>query len=161
MKKINNEEVKQAFQRMAKSVTLIATTDANQKLVSPATAVSNVSDNPAALLVCIEKTSSLYNALKNKNDFSVNLLSPSHKDILNQCISKKGAERFEIGQWLNTEGNLPYLSDAQACFICNTDQVIEYNTHGIFVGLIKSVSCSERCDPMVFIEGTFSVLKDR
>jgi len=126
-----------------------------------ASSVTSLSDNPASLLVCVNKTAAIRPILKKGQAFTVNILGVEHQDISNQCASKNsGEDRFTIGSW-DSHDNLPFLKDAQAVFFCHVDnEEYEYGTHQIVVGrLVKVIVPDTVVDPLIYSDGSYRRLE--
>ena len=124
-----------------------------------ATAVSELSFDPPSLLICVNKTASLYKPLLDGADFSVNILHSSHDEIASLCSgATKGEGRFTQGKWSRNEQSIPSLEDAQAVFTCHNQLRFEYGTHAVFVGRVVEVFSSGAVDPLVYVDGKYAVV---
>lgn len=152
------EKNKQALKRMGKSISLISCADENGRYVSPSSAVTNLSYDPPTFLLPLEKSASLYPLLANGTAFAVNILGAGQEALVDACVKLKGEERFSVGNWTNSDQGPPILSDAQASFICQFEQVSEYQSHGIIVGRVVEVNAAEQSSPLIYVNGGFSVI---
>ena len=156
------EAMKAGMRRLASGVTVITTLDdEGNRHAMTATSVTSLSDSPASLLICVNKSSSLFPVLKAGAKFCVNVLSAGMDDISGHCAGKeKGEGRFTLGQWeAHEEYKLPYLKDAQAAFFCENDKIDEYGTHLICIGKIVEVkTASDTLEPLVFLNGKYHSL---
>lgn len=158
---INQETLRNAMllamRRLAKSVSVITCRHGGQRYAMSASAVDSLSTEPPSLLICINKSSSIYSPLSQGAEFCINILAAEQHDIALTCAGKlKGEERFSEGNWTtNTEGT-PYLVDAQANLICEQDGHYEYGTHTIFIGRIKKIFVGETVSPLVYVDGAYS-----
>ena len=146
-----------AMRRLARSVTVISCCDGERRYSMSATAVDSLSTEPPALLICINRTSSIFPPLDTGIDFCVNLLSAQHEHIAIDCSGRlKGEDRFSTGDWQTSKQGVPYLHDAQASLICRQDGRFEYGTHTVFIGQLQQVLISGEIDPLVYVDGVYT-----
>jgi flavin reductase (DIM6/NTAB) family NADH-FMN oxidoreductase RutF len=151
--------MKLGMRRLASGVCVLSTKlQNNQRFAMTVSSVTSVSDSPASLLVCINQLVSQHGHLSTEgNHFAVNVLSASHQEVSNICAGRApNRDRFGIGEWKEDDTGLPVLADAQAVFICQTDQVMTYGTHKIIVGAIHKVIVNEvDVDPLLYADGSY------
>jgi len=155
--------MKQAMRRLAASVVVATARDGDTRYAMAASACTSLSMDPPSLLICVNKTASIYPILNHGKDFCINVLSGAHEAISAACSGgQKGEARFETGNWQNDpDTNVPFLSDAQASLICSVDDIHHYGTHGIFVGKVKRVHLHGDVYPLIFLDGRYSSIVDR
>ena len=160
----NNVSVamKLGMRRLASGVCILsARMDNGELFAMTVSSVTSVSDNPASLLVCINKQVSQQGYLSTPgNQFAINALSADQEALSNLCAGREqGRDRFSLGAWHNDENNVPYLTDAQAVFFCEVDVVTDYGTHHIVVGKIHQVLVSEaEINPLLYVDGRYRLL---
>lgn len=147
------------MRRHAQGVTVISALDqTGARVAMTASAVTSVSMEPPSLLVCVNRSSSLYPALLARLPFCINILSRSMEEIANRCaFAERTEERFALGSW-NQEAlyAVPYLQEAEANLFCQPDEVLEYGTHMICVGRLFAVQVQEaRLNPLVYVNGAY------
>jgi len=146
-----------AMRRLARSVTVISCCDGERRYSMSATAVDSLSTEPPALLICVNRTSSIFPPLDTGIDFCVNLLSAQHEHIAIDCSGRlKGEDRFSTGDWQTSKQGVPYLHDAQASLICRQDGRFDYGTHTVFIGQLHEVLISGEIDPLVYVDGMYT-----
>ena len=146
-----------AMRRLARSVAVISCSDGERRYSMSATAVDSLSTEPPSLLICINRTSSIFPPLNKGAAFCVNVLSAQHQHIAIDCSGRlKGEERFSTGNWQNSDHGVPYLHDAQASLICTQDGRFDYGTHAIFIGRVEQVLISGEVDPLVYVDGVYT-----
>lgn len=149
------------MRRLAASVCVITAVDSSgQRHAMTATAVTSVSDDPASLLVCVNRHANLHDILTQGQRFAVNVLSAHQADISVQCASSESGEaRFTIGNWGDANG-LPYVRDAQAVFLCQTARQLSHGTHTIVIGDIDKVMIADNeVDPLLYADGKYRQLE--
>lgn len=157
------QAMKEGMRRLASGVSVVASRNAEgEPCAMTATSVTSVSDNPASLLVCVNKDTQTYKILTSSPEapLSVNLLAHEQDDISNRCASgDPGPSRFDIGAW-DLDAAAPILKSGLASFVCRTDQIIDYGTHGIVIAVIEDVLINDRnIDPLLYLNGGYCQAK--
>lgn len=151
--------MKLGMRRLASGVCVLSTRlDNNQGFAMTVSSVTSVSDSPASLLVCInQQVSQQAHLATNGSQFAINVLSSNQQDVSNICAGREPTrDRFEVGNWEDDDTGLPVLGDAQAVFICQTDQVMTYGTHKIVIGVIHRVIINGAVvDPLLYADGSY------
>jgi flavin reductase (NADH) len=149
------------MRRLAASVCVISLKDRQGvPHAMTATAVTSLSDNPPALLVCVNKNATAYTALCEAQPFCINVLNASQQDLSVHCASKSEQGRFARGNWKDHLNGLPFLADAEVNFFCATDKVIEYGSHIIAVGKLMEVFTADTAvSPLLYADGNYRSLK--
>ena len=145
------------MRRLAASVCVITAVDSQgQRHAMTATAVTSVSDNPASLLVCVNRQANLYDVLSQGHRFAMNVLGAHQADVSVLCASGDAGEaRFALGSWGDNNG-LPYLRDAQAVFFCQTARQLTHGTHLIVIGDVDKVLVSDDAvNPLLYADGRY------
>lgn len=156
-----SQMMKLGMRRLAAGVCVLSTrTDTGQPFAMTVSSVTSVSDNPASLLVCINKRVSQQGHLSTLgNQFAINILSDSQQAISDLCAGRDARDRFSEGNWREDKHGIPYLADAQAVFFCKVDLASAYGTHHIVVGLMHEVLVNEsEPSPLVYVNGGYACL---
>lgn len=148
-------EFKRAMRRLAATVTIISTADAQgQRHGMTATAVNSVSMDPPSLLICVNHSASIHDPLLARQRFCVNVLTTEHEALVAAFGGKlKGDDRFVVGDWQRDAGNLPYLPSAQSNLFCDIVKVMSFGTHSIVIGQVTEVCVQEQVRPLIFTDG--------
>lgn len=148
--------LREGLRRLAKAVVVITCSHDGTRYAMAATAVSELSMDPPSLLICVNRSASLYLPLSLGADFCVNILHSAHADISAACAGRaRGEERFAIGKWETTAHGCPRLVDAQASFFCRYDQALDYGTHHIVIGRVEEVFVADEISPLVYANGSY------
>lgn len=158
---MNNVNLKadmlQAMRRLAKSVTIISTSNGAERFAMAATAVDSLSTEPPSLLICVNKTASSHAALATGAGFCVNILGVDQQELAHLCSGAiKGEARFGSGNWLSSDDGIPYLGDAQSAILCRQDGHFSYGTHTVFIGRIVQIHTSATITPLVYLDGNYT-----
>jgi flavin reductase (DIM6/NTAB) family NADH-FMN oxidoreductase RutF len=128
-----------AMRQLASGVCLITHGAGEARVGLTATSVSSLSAEPPTLIVCVNRSASLYASLKRGDAFGVSVLGAQHAEFADRFAARtglKGAGRFSEGAWLDTPNGVSVLADALALFECEAEEVIERHTHAIVVGRV-------------------------
>lgn len=149
--------LKAGMRRLAASVCIISLTDKHGvPHAMTATAVTSLSDNPPALLVCVNKNATAYAALLERQSFCVNVLNQSQAELSVHCASKAEADRFSKGFWKSHTDGLLYLADAEANFFCSNDKIVEYGSHIVAIGKLTEVFTGDSVvAPLLYVDGNY------
>lgn len=152
-----SDDFKHAMRRLATTIALVTTgTDENWTGMA-ATAVTSVTSDPPTILVAVNRTASMSPTLIDQQRFCVNLLAERHKDLVGVFSGqRKGAARFEVGEWVPSPEGLPVLKDAVASLICTTQMTLAVATHTLFIGQVQSIVNHPTIDPLIWVDGCFA-----
>ncbi|CAN9215936.1 unnamed protein product [Alternaria alternata] len=156
-----SNKMKDALRRHAKAVVVVSCKHNGTRYAMAATASVELSLDPPSLLICVNKNASIHEPLTNgASEFCVSILKSSQQDIAGFCSGKlKGEARFAEGNWAEDDAGTPYISDAQANFFCRLDGSLAYGTHVAFVGAIKAINVTGEVDPLVYVDGRYTLVK--
>ncbi|MET0606623.1 MAG: flavin reductase family protein, partial [Beijerinckiaceae bacterium] len=93
-----------------------------------ATAVCSLSVEPPSLLICVNRSSTIAQALREGEPFSVNVLAEDQLDIAQAFGGQKpakGSARFAYGSWIRSAHDVPLLMDARVSFECVVEKVMD------------------------------------
>ncbi|MGD9811524.1 MAG: flavin reductase family protein [Sphingobium sp.] len=151
------EQLKAGLRRLGKAVAVVTTWHDGHRWAMTATAVSELSMDPPSMLVCVNKSASLYLPLTAGANFCINILHADQIAVANACFgATKGEERFREGRWDSACCGTPFLRESQASFICEYQQHLEYGTHAIVIGQVKEVHVAGDVDPLIYVDGRFT-----
>lgn len=155
-----DEKVRQDFRlamrRMAAAVTVITCRKDGEWFGITATSVTSLSMEPPSLLLCVNRSASIRDALEPGTAFTANLLERRHQAVSDAFGGRAtGAERFSFGEWNACERGVPMLRDAIAAIQCEVDREIEYGTHTIIIGRVLNTCLSDELTPLVYVNGAY------
>lgn len=147
---------KQAMRRLTSTVSLITTTSGGRRVGMAATAVQSVTADPATLLVCINRSASISQPLRERGRFAVNILHVSHLDLVPIFSGKlKDEARFAHGEW-ETMDDVPVLADAQAVLVCDVQSAATVGSHDVVFGEVVSIRIRPDIAPLLYENGGFA-----
>ncbi|MFK0333544.1 flavin reductase [Rhizobium sp. NPDC090275] len=134
---VESMQFRRGMSRLGAAVNIVTTRADDGPYGFTASAVCSVSDTPATLLACINRTSSCFPAFETARFFCVNTLAPSHEALSNLFGGKTAmAERFAMGQWTEGKSGVPVLEDALVSFECELTHAVDQGTHRVLFGRV-------------------------
>src|SRR5262252_5366508 len=157
---LGSEAFREAMRRFATTVSIISCAGDGCRYGMSATAVTSLSVDPPALLVCVNKSTATHRVLSRGGRFCVNVLRSFHSQLSQAFSGKlKGEDRFRVGAWQETDDGLPFLGDAQANLFCEIDRITDYGTHTIFIGLVYTAIVHADVDPLLYQDGKYVIAR--
>jgi flavin reductase len=105
-----------------------------------ATAVVSVSDQPATLLVCLNRRSQIAPILDANQVLCINTLRAGADDVADVFAGRTKctmAERFSTGTWSELSTGAPVLTDAVVALDCRVIETKMVGTHNVvFAGVV-------------------------
>jgi flavin reductase len=131
-----------AMSRLGAAVHIVTTAGIAGKTGFTATAVCSVSDQPATLLVCLNRRSNSGPLLAQNGVFCVNTLGADGKMLADVFAGRHGArlhERFSMGEWITLRTGAPVLASAVVAFDCRTVEIKAVASHNVIFGVVEAV----------------------
>lgn len=148
------QQFRAAMRKLASTVTVVTTLDADEHHGMAATAVTSLSVDPPSLLVCVNRGASMHDAVGRSQMFCINLLGRQHGPLVEAFGGRLvGAARFGVGKWAEDATGLRYLTDAPANIFCRLEQHHGYGTHTIFIGRVIGVRVVDGGEPLLWQDG--------
>jgi len=129
-------------------------------LAMTATAFTSLSADPPALLVCVNRSASMAQALGTSARFSVNILGEDQLEIAKAFggqLGVRGTGRFIHGNWRRIDDTeVPVLSGSRVSFECAVSHVHDWATHHIVIGTVLDVHfASAASRSLVYADGAY------
>ncbi|CFQ93974.1 NADH-dependent FMN reductase RutF [Yersinia enterocolitica] len=129
---VDKQDFRDAMARLGSAVNIITTDGPAGRAGFTASAVCSVTDSPPTLLVCLNRSASVYAVFKQNQTLCVNTLCAEHESLSNLFGGKTTMEmRFSAAQWSTLVTGSPVLNGAVASFDCHITQVVSVGTHDI------------------------------
>jgi flavin reductase len=133
-------QFREAMSQLGAAVHVVTTAGPGGRAGFTATAVSSVSDQPATLLVCLNRRSQVAPILAENRVLCVNTLRAGSDNVADVFAGRTKctmAERFNTGSWAELSTGAPALSDAVVSFDCRVIEVKAVGTHNVvFAGVV-------------------------
>ncbi len=148
------------MRNVAASVTVVTATHESSHYGLTVSAFSSVSLDPPLVLVCIDKLSSSFDAIKGAGGFTVNFLAADAEETAMHFASKNDDKFSAIAHRspaLDIAG--PWLAEAVfAYFECEVVDTIDAGDHDVFVGKVHNGARINLEPPLIYWSGSFSRL---
>ncbi len=146
---------------LSAAVNIITTDGIGGRAGFTATAVCSVTAQPPTLLVCLNRTSSAYKAVRANGVLCVNILKSHHEDIGRLFGGKTPIEeRFAAGRWSALSTGAPALDDGLVSFDCKISDVASAGTHEILICEIVAIRQNDVLDePLIYFDRNYRRLR--
>lgn len=140
LKVITQDDFRSAVSRLSAAINVV-TTDGEGGLAGfTASAVCSLTDTPAMLLVCLQKKSSAYAAVKANGVVCINTLGSTNLELCKTFSGKiPMMNRFENVGWNTSSTGAPILNDAIVSFDCSVVEFKSVETHDILLCKVQEV----------------------
>lgn len=158
----SNPDLGDAFRRamrnVASAVYLITADGPEGRVGMTATAACSLSFDPFSVLICVNRSASMFRTLEATNRFVLNILSAEDAAIAAAFGSPAGRDdRFGQGDWYQLAG-LPALRSSLASIACDIAGNTDFGTHRIFIGQVAQVDNREGLAELLYCQGAFRAL---
>lgn len=133
---------REAMSRLGAAVHVVTTAGPAGKTGFTATAVCSVSDQPATLLVCLNRRSNSAPILAQNGVFCINTLGASEEKLADVFAGRGGlkfADRFSVGEWTTLKTGAPVLQSAVVAFDCRAAEIKAVASHNVIFGSVEAV----------------------
>jgi flavin reductase len=149
---IDKAQFRTAMSRLGAAVNIITTADGEGWHGMTASAVCSVSDEPASLLVCINRAARLHAIIVESGTLCVNVLAGEHEE-LSAVFAGRGltmGERFARAEWTELQSGVPALAGALCNFGCRVASVSEMGTHSVFLCQVEELRVDGLGEALVY-----------
>jgi flavin reductase len=123
-----------AMARLGAAVHVITSDGPAGRAGFTASAVCSVTDSPPTLLVCLNRSASVYEAFEINRVLCVNTLAHGHESLSNIFGGQTSMEeRFALGVWSTLVTGAPVLDGAMVSCDCRVTQVLNVGTHDVLM----------------------------
>lgn len=133
---------REAMSRLGAAVHVVTSAGIAGKTGFTATAVCSVSDQPATLLVCLNRRSVSAPMLMQNGVFCVNTLGAGQDRLADLFAGRTKVpreERFVSGEWMTLKTGSPVLAAAVVAFDCRIVEVKGVSSHNVIFGAVEAV----------------------
>lgn len=129
---VERDAFRNAMACLGAAVNIITTDGPAGRAGFTASAVCSVTDTPPTLLVCLNRSASVWPIFRDNGYLCVNTLAAGHEDLSTLFGGKTPmAERFTAADWHTLASGSPLLDGALVSFDCKVAQVVSVGTHDI------------------------------
>ena len=155
---VSPDEFRSVLGRFPSGVTVVTTKAAdgsNQGMT--VSAFCSVSLEPPLVLICIEKTASIYDVLTGASGFVVNILSAKQEQIARR-FSIVDIDRFEGVGFSRTQNGIAVLEDVLGVIECRKFALHDAGDHTIIVAEVEATR-AENGSPLMYYRGGYAQLE--
>ncbi len=161
---VDRTRFREAMARLGAAVNIITTKGPDSDTGFTASAVCSVTDDPATVLVCINRGSRQHDIFKNAGMLCVNVLSHEH-EALSPLFAGAGdlpmAARFAAAAWLRLATGAPVLENAAAALDCKIDQIVEVGTHSVMFCAVQAIHLGNSSSGLVYHGRAYHKIPER
>lgn len=129
---VERDAFRNAMACLGAAVNIITTDGPAGRAGFTASAVCSVTDTPPTLLVCLNRSASVWPIFHDNGYLCVNTLAAGHEDLSTLFGGKTPiADRFAAADWHTLASGSPLLDGALVSFDCKVAQVVSVGTHDI------------------------------
>jgi flavin reductase len=146
-----------AMSRLGAAVHVVTSDGPAGKTGFTATAVVSVSDQPATLLVCLNRRSLSASVLATNRVFCVNTLRADEEAVADRFAGRTGTreERFLTGDWTTLVTGAPVLASAFVAFDCRVIEIKAVASHNVIFGAVEDVRLGAPGPVLVYHERAY------
>ncbi|MTH99452.1 flavin reductase [Roseibium sp. RKSG952] len=141
--------------RIATAVHVVTTDGPAGRSGATISAFCSVTDEPASVLVCVNRTTRAHDAILKNRVFCVNTLGAGHQDLSDAFAGREQLDmkaRFGKAEWIPLITGCPGLSDARLSVDCEISGVSEVGTHSIIVGRVVDLRMRTGGTSLLYIQ---------
>ncbi|APG17570.1 pyrimidine utilization flavin reductase protein F [Kosakonia radicincitans DSM 16656] len=156
---IDSTTFRDAMACVGAAVNIITTDGPAGRAGFTASAVCSVTDSPPTLLVCLNRSASVWPVFSNNQALCVNTLAAGQEGLSNLFGGKTPMEeRFAAAGWQQGETGCPRLTGALASFDCHISQVVSVGTHDILFCQIVDIARHPTPEGLVWFDRRYHAL---
>ena len=155
---VSPDEFRSVLGRFPSGVTVVTTKAADgSDQGMTVSAFCSVSLEPPLVLICIEKTASVHEALTRASAFVVNILSAKQEQIARR-FSIVDIDRFEGVGFSRSRNGIAVLDDVIGIIECSRFALHDGGDHTIIVGEVEAGRAENRA-PLLYYRGGYTQLE--
>jgi len=131
---VAKSDYRNAMARLGAAVNVITTDGPGGRAGFTASAVCSVTDEPPTLLVCLNRSASVYPAFRANGVLCVNALAAGQQELSGLFGGKTPMDqRFAAGRWARKATGAPVLEGAAVSFDCRVVRSLGVGTHDVLL----------------------------
>jgi flavin reductase (DIM6/NTAB) family NADH-FMN oxidoreductase RutF len=155
---IDPDEFRAVLGRFASGVTILTARDGQgHDHGMTVSAFCSASLIPPLVLVCIDRSTDMFNILPKSSHFGVNILSES-QEALSRRFAELPSGRFDGIGYTRAESGVVFLDDALAHLECRRVDRHEAGDHAVHIGEVEWASC-RKDRPLLYYRGGYAQLE--
>lgn len=150
--------------RFATGVTVVSTGGPVPRGMT-ANSFTSVSLDPPLILVCVNRNSSIHQAVLDNGSFTISVLSADQEHLARYFASHsrpRGKKEFSNVSWSpGPSTGAPVLHGAVCWLECGLSTAHEGGDHSIFVGAVLASGSGQDCEALIYYRGGFRAPEPR
>lgn len=157
---VEKQDFRDAMARLGSAVNIITTDGPAGRAGFTASAVCSVTDTPPTLLVCLNRSASVYSVFQQNQRLCVNTLAAEHQSLSNLFGGKTPMEmRFSAARWATLATGSPILLGALVSFDCQITQTVSVGTHDVLFCQVVDVVRNDEGHGLAYFDRRYHALK--
>jgi len=155
---VDQAQFREAMSQLGAAVHVVTTAGPAGRGGVTATAVCSVSDQPATLLVCVNRRAQIAPLLSENRILCINTLRAGADTIADVFAGRTRCtmeERFNTGTWSELSTGAPMLTDAVVAFDCRVADVKSVATHNVVFAAVVAVRLGRPGGALVYHERAY------
>lgn len=150
---LQKADYRNAMSRLGAAVNIITTDGVAGRAGFTASAVCSVTDEPPTLLVCLNRTASVYPAFEANGVLCVNVLAPGHQELSGVFGGKTPMDtRFAAAHWHRGLTGSPVLEGAAVSFDCRVVRSTSVGTHDVLFCEAVAITLGDTAHGLVYFD---------
>ncbi|WP_074119350.1 flavin reductase [Bradyrhizobium sp. AS23.2] len=141
------QDYRNAMAQLGAAASIVTTSGGAGRAGFTASAVCSVADDPPILLVCLNRSASVYETFQRNGHLCVNVLTSEHIGLAGIFGGRTDSEaRFAAASWTAMETGSPVLESSAVAFDCRIENVVPVQSHDILlcrVLALKQRACGQ------------------
>lgn len=161
MPAIDPKLYRDAMARYAGHVQVVTTAYDGLRRGVTITAACSVSDRPATVLVCLNRTNPKNEIFLQSGLFALNTLAAHHQFVaegFSGLTHVRDDERFMLGEWDELVTGAPTLKDAIANYDCRIVDTKDMATHTVYFGEVVGLRLGGRDQSLVYMDRAYHAI---
>lgn len=151
--RVDKEDFRNAMAQLGTAVNIITTDGPAGRAGFTASAVCSVTDMPPTLLVCLNRSASVWETFKTNLQLCVNTLAAGHESLSNLFGGKTPmAERFVAAEWSTLITGSPVLAGAVVSFDCTVSQIMSVGSHDILICEVSALVSNDISHGLIYFD---------
>lgn len=150
---VQRSDYRDAMARLGAAVSVVTTDGPGGQAGFTASAVCSVTDDPPTLLVCLNRSASVYPVFDANGVLCVNVLAAGQQTLSNLFGGKTPMpERFAAARWSLLVTGAPVLEGATVSFDCRVSRRTEVGSHDVLFCEAVAIRGSDKAQGLVYFD---------
>lgn len=150
---VQRSDYRDAMARLGAAVSVVTTDGPGGQAGFTASAVCSVTDDPPTLLVCLNRSASVYPVFDANGVLCVNVLAAGQQTLSNLFGGKTPMpERFAGARWSLLVTGAPVLEGATVSFDCRVSRRTEVGSHDVLFCEAVAIRGSDKAQGLVYFD---------